>query len=117
MGTAADVADWAQDHPIMEQIFLDPGTITPESWRELGSLLRSMWLAVLFVVLFASNMLVGHNMIPSFIASGHIGENWRKARLVFYGGAVASLVVAAIFIGRAADFAGVLRNFWPDYWI
>ena len=29
----------------------------------------------------------------------------------------ASLAVAAFFIGRAADSAGVLRNFWPDYWI
>ena len=117
MGAAADVADRAQNHPLMEQIFLDPGTITPASWSELGSLLRSMWLAVLFIVIFASNMLVGHNLIPSFVASGHIGESWRKARPVFYGGAVASLAVAVFFIGRAADFAGVLRNFWPDYWI
>ena len=101
----------------MDQIFLDPGTITSASWSELGSLLRSMWLAVFFVVLFASNMLLGHNMIPSFIASGHIGKSWGKARPVLYGGAVVSLAVAAFFIGRAADSASVLRNFWPDYWI
>ena len=101
----------------MEQIFLDPGTITADNWIELTSLLRSMWFAVLFVVLFASNMLLGHNLIPSFIASGHIGERWAKARPVFYGGAVVSIVVAGIFIGRAAVFAGVLRDFWPDYWI
>ena len=101
----------------MEQIFLDPGAITSASWNELGGLLRSMWLAVLFVVIFASNMLLGHNLIPSFIASGHIGENWGKARPALYGGAVVSLVVAGFFIGRAANFAGVLRDFWPDYWI
>ncbi len=112
-----DVTDEAQNNPLMEEIFLDPGTIGQASWAELGSLLRSMWLAALFVVLFASNMLLGHNLIPSFISSGHIGKSWGKTRPVFYGGAVLSLVAAAFFIGRAADFAGVLRNFWPDYWI
>ena len=79
LGTAANAASGVQNHPIMEEIFLDPGAIGPASWSELGSLLRSMWLAVLFVVIFATNMLLGHNLIPSFIASGHIGENWRKA--------------------------------------
>ena len=117
LGTAANPANGVQNHPIMEEIFLDPGAITSASWSELGSLLRSMWLAVFFVVLFASNMLLGHNMIPSFIASGHIGKSWGKARPALYGGAVVSLVVAAFFIGRAADSASVLRNFWPDYWI
>jgi hypothetical protein len=101
----------------MEQIFLDPGTLTPAIWTELGSLLRSLWIAAFFVVLFAANMLLGHNMIPSFIGSGHIGENWGKARPVLYGAAIVSLVAAGFFIGRAADFAGVLRDFWPDYWI
>lgn len=96
---------------------LDPLTITQASWSELGSLLRSVWLAVFFVVAFATNMLLGHNLIPSFIATGHIGASWGKARPVLYGGAVVSLVVAGFFIGRAADFAGVLRDFWPDYWI
>ena len=117
LGTAANPANGVQNHPIMEEIFLDPGAITSASWSELGSLLRSMWLAVLFVVIFATNMLLGHNLIPSFIASGHIGENWRKARPVLYGGAVVSIVVAGVFIWRAAVFAGVLRDFWPDYWI
>ncbi len=101
----------------MEQIFLDPGTISPASWSELGNLLRSVWLAVLFIVLFASNMLLGHNMLPSFIASGHLGTGWQKARPVLYTGAIISFGLAIFFIGRAANFAGVLRNFWPDYWI
>ncbi len=98
-------------------ITMDPRVIGPESWSELGSLLKSLWLAVLFIVLFASNMILGHIMIPSFVMSGHIPESWRKARPPLYALAVISFVIAMFFLSRAVDFAGVLRNFWPDYWI
>ena len=101
----------------MDPITIDPGVIGPESWSELGSLLRSLWLSVLFIVLFASNMILGHIMIPSFVMSGHIPESFRKARPVFYALAIISFALAMFFISRAIDFAGVLRNFWPDYWI
>ena len=98
-------------------ITMDPRVIGPESWSELGSLLKSLWLAVLFIVLFASNMILGHIMIPSFVMSGHIPESWRKARPPLYVLAVISFVIAMFFLSRAVDHAGVLRNFWPDYWI
>ena len=98
-------------------ITMDPNVIGPDSWSELGSLLRSLWLAVLFIVLFASNMILGHITIPSFVMSGHIPESWRKARPPLYVLAVVSFVLAMFFLSRAVDYAGVLRNFWPDYWI
>ena len=101
----------------MEQIFIDPGFIGPASWQELGNLQRSLGLAVLFVVLFASNMLIGHNMIPSFIGSRHISESWGRVRPVLYGFAMVFFALAIFFIGRAVDHAGVLRDFWPVYWI
>lgn len=101
----------------MEQIILNPGFIDPASWRELGQLQQSLGFAVLFVVLFASNMLIGHNMIPSFIGSHHISESWGRTRPVFYAFAIIFISLAAFFISRAIDHAGVLRDFWPDYWI
>ena len=101
----------------MDPITIDPAVIGPESWSELGSLLRSLWLSVLFIVLFASNMILGHIMIPSFVMSGHIPDSFRKARPVLYLLAIISFAIAMFFIYRAIDHAGVLRNFWPDYWI
>ena len=101
----------------MDPIFLDPTAITAEWWIELASLLRSLWLAAFFVVIFASNMLLSHNLIPSFTATGHIGESWGRVRPILYGVAVVSVAVAGFFLYRAADFAGVLGEFWPDYWI
>ena len=101
----------------MDPITIDPRVIGLESWSELGQLLRSLWLAVLFIVLFASNMILGHIMIPSFLTSGHIPDSFRKARPPLYGLATVSFVLAMFFLARAVDYAGVLRNFWPDYWI
>ncbi len=101
----------------MEPITIDPGLIGAAHWSELGQLLQSLWLSVLFVVSFASNMILGHITIPSFVTSGHIPAAWSKTRPVFYALAILSFALAMFFIYRATDFAGVLRGFWPDYWI
>lgn len=96
---------------------IDPFVIGAATWKELGSLMMSLWGAVLFVILFASNMILGHIMIPSFVTSGHISARFSKARLPLYALAVICFAVAMFFIYRAIVFAGALRDFWPDYWI
>ena len=101
----------------MEQIILNPEVIGPDSWRQLGQMQQSLGLAVVFLVLFASNMLIGHNMIPSFIGSHHIPESWGRTRPIFYAFAVIFFALSMFFIGRATDSASVLRDFWPVYWI
>ena len=101
----------------MDPITIDPMGMT-QSWDELGSLLRSLWLAVLFVVLFASNMILGHIMIPSLVMSGHIPDSFRKARPALYALAIICFALAAFFIFRASGFAmTALDSIWPDYWI
>lgn len=80
-------------------------------------MVMSLWGAVLFVVLFASNMILGHILIPSFVMSGHISERFSKARPPLYALAIICFAVAMFFIYRAIVLAGVLRDFWPDYWI
>lgn len=94
---------------------MDPAAIDAQIWSEIGSLLRNLWLVVLFVILFAANMLIGHNFIPSFYASGHISNTWQKARLIFYAGAIISILLAVYFLIQVIDRAGVLRDFWPVY--
>jgi len=96
---------------------MDPTALGPNEWRELGRLLTNLWLVVLFIVLFASSMIVGHNFIPSFVASEHIPRVWQKTRPVFYAGAILCFLLALFFLARVVDYAGVLRSFWADYWI
>lgn len=96
---------------------MDPAPIGPASWSEIGKMLSTLWIVVVFVVIFAANWILGHNVIPSFVASEHIPRSWQKARILFYGAAVVSFGVAIFFFTRVVEFGGVLENFWADYWI
>ncbi len=93
---------------------MDPAAIGSPEWREIGKMLTNLWLVVLFIVLFATNMLLGHNSIPSLVASRHIPNTWQKTRPAFYAMAIASFGLAMFFLYRVVDFAGVLRDFWDD---
>ena len=77
-----------------------------------------LWMVVLFVVLFAANMIVGHNFLPSFIMSGHVPEQFQKARLAFYAFAIICIGLAVFFLVKVIELTtGVLRNFWPYYYM
>ena len=80
--------------------------------------MTTLWIVVVFIVLFAANIILGHNLIPSFVESDHIPRIWQKARVLFYGAALASFVVAMFFLAQVIKVtANVLGNFWPDYWV
>ena len=96
---------------------MDPAAIGSPEWREIGKMLTNLWVVVLFVVLFAANVILGHNSIPSLVATGHIPVTWQKTRPVFYALAFVFFGLAVFFLYRVVVFAGVLRDFWPDYWI
>ena len=96
---------------------MDPAPIGTIEWSSIGSTLSNLWLVVLFIVLFAANMILGHNLIPSFVASRHIPDEWQKTRPAFYALAIASFGVAMYFLSQAVEAAGVIRLFWADYWI
>ena len=96
---------------------MDPATIGSSEWSSIGSLLTNLWIVVLFIVLFATNMLLGHNFIPSLLASGDIPQSAQKTRPIFYLLAIVCFGLALFFLAVVVDDAGVLRRFWADYWI
>ncbi len=96
---------------------MDPAPLGLSQWDELGRMLGSLWIVVLLVVLAASNLLIGHNLVSSMVASQHISAIWGKTRPLFYGLGIASFAMALFFLAKVVDSAGVFRDFWPDYWI
>ena len=96
---------------------MDPASIGSTEWSEIGSLLTNLWVVVLFIVLVATNMLLGHNFIPSLVASRHVPDSLQKVRPAFYLLALVCFGLALFFLARVVDDAGVLRRFWADYWI
>lgn len=96
---------------------MNPVELGNAEWSDIGSLLTNLWIVVIFIVLFATNMLLGHNFIPSLVASQHIPRSFQKARPVFYVLAIVFFALAAFFLFQVIDQASVLGRFWEDYWI
>ena len=96
---------------------MDPAPIGSAEWSEIGSLLSNLWIVVLFTVFFATNILLGHNFIPSLVASHHLPRSLQKTRPLFYAVGIVSFALALYFLSQVVDAAGVLRSFWADYWI
>ena len=96
---------------------MEPAPLGAVQWSELGSMLFALWMAVIFTVLFAANMLVGHNLLPTFTASRHVPESLEKARLLFYAFAIICFAIAMYFLVSTIQQGDVLQSFWPDYWI
>lgn len=96
---------------------MDPAALGHIEWAEIGDLLTSLWIVVLFVVLFAANMIVGHNFLPSFVTSGHVPAYMHRVRIAFYGFAFICIAIALFFFVRVVNQADVLKRFWPDYYL
>lgn len=96
---------------------MDPASLGSSQWDEIGRMLGSLWIVVLLVVLSAANFLLGHNVIASLVATNHLPSTCQKARPLFYAIGAASFAVALFYLCKVVDFAGVMRDFWPSYWI
>lgn len=96
---------------------MEPAPLNALHWSELGSTLFALWMAVIFIVLFAANMLVGHNLLPSFIATGHVPASLQKTRIAFYAFAIICFAIAAYFLFSMVQQSSVLDSIWPEYWI
>jgi hypothetical protein len=96
---------------------VDPEALAHAQWSEMGDLLTNLWIMVAFIVFFATNMLIAHNWLPSFIRTRHLSDGLSKTRPLFYAVAISSFGAAMYMLSRVVDHAGVLRDFWPVYWI
>ena len=96
---------------------MDPAAIGGPQWSQIGALLTNLWIVVLLVIVSATNILLGHNFIPSLLATGDLPASAQKARPILYAAALVTFVLALFFLAQTVDLAGVLRDFWANYWI
>lgn len=96
---------------------MDPDFITRADWSNIGDFLLGLLFVPGLAIFFAINMLVAHALIPSLVASGHIPEDFNKARPVFYTiafAAFAGIVSYVIFVALIADdsWGGIYSRWW-----
>ena len=96
---------------------MDPAALSGSEWSGIGSLLSNLWIVVALVVFFGTNMMVGHILIPSLVASAHLPGGAQKVRPLFYAAAIASIAIAVAVLVQVIQDAEVLERFWSNYWI
>ena len=97
---------------------MDPNVIGPDGWKAVSAFVTNIWLFVASVLIFASNMLIGHNAIPSLVQSGHIPSSFQKLRAPLYAGSTIAFVAALYFVFRALEGARSAVNLiYPEFWI
>jgi len=97
---------------------IDPNYINAAIWADIKIFTQNIKYFVVFMILFAANMLIGHNAIPSMVKSHHVPAMVSKLRPPLYVIAVGSFVLAMYFVVTA--FAGgldAIRAIYPDFWI
>ncbi len=96
---------------------MDPAALSGSEWSDIGSMLSNLWIVVALVVFFGANMMVGHILIPSLVATAHLPSGAQRVRPFFYAIAVAAAAAAAVVFIRVIEDASVLERFWSSYWI
>ena len=97
---------------------IDPNYINAAILADIKIFTQNIKYFVVFMILFAANMLIGHNAIPSMVKSHHVPAMVSKLRPPLYVIAVGSFVLAMYFVVTA--FAGgldAIRAIYPDFWI
>ena len=97
---------------------IDPNYINAAIWADIKIFTQNIKYFVVFMILFAANMLIGHNAIPSMVKSHHVPAMVSKLRPPLYVIAVGSFVLAMYFVVTA--FAGgldAIRAIYPYFWI
>jgi hypothetical protein len=79
--------------------FMDPRTILgPADWAPLQALVYALWGLVICNVTFAASMLLGHIVIPSMHATGHLKGSALAFRIPFTILAVLCLCGSAVMV-------------------
>ncbi len=96
---------------------MDPSFVSNDIWHGISTMLRFLWVYIVFIIGAAFNFLLAHAIIPSLADSGQLPARIAKLRPLFYLGALGSLILALVFIVLTAVNADVLGRVWPRWWI
>ena len=96
---------------------MDPNVTGRSDWADLGEFLLGLFFVPGLMIVFALSMLTAHALIPSLVASGHLPEEARKVRPVFYVVAFAALMgvisyIAFVAVNADRSFGQVYSRWW-----
>jgi hypothetical protein len=95
----------------------DPSFITTEQWSQLSTLISTLWFCFALAILISFDLLIGHAVIPSMVASGHLPQGLNRIRPLFYGIAVLAAIGIVVLVASRADLLRVPFDIYEKMWI
>ena len=96
---------------------MDPEFATNPLWTDIGKLLTLLWVFLFLVIIFAANLILGHILIPSLVATKHLPQRALKLRPALYGASVLAFMGVVVIIALMTDLAHTLENFFPKWFL
>ena len=92
---------------------IEPRAITGIDWSVLPWLVYALWGVVIFNVLFAGAMLLGHAVLPSLMATGHIQLRFQRVRPILYILGLGALLVSIIIVVSFVATLPIVYDLYP----
>ncbi len=99
------------------EMVADPSFITTEQWSQLSTLVTTLWLCYALAILISFDLLIGHAVIPSMVASGHLPQGLNRIRPLFYGIAILGGIAIVTLVASRASLLHVPFDIYFKQWI
>jgi hypothetical protein len=95
---------------------MDPNPLTKAQWADIGLTLKMLWATMFLMFIGAQLFLAAHAIIPSSVATRHLGPRWNRVRPVLYAGGFACLAgigVAMYVIIGVVGIGNLAHTIYP----
>ncbi len=96
---------------------MDPAFVDNSIWHDISTMLRLLWVYLLFIIMAAFTFLTAHAIIPSLAGSGLISARIARLRPLFYIGALGIFLIAVSAIVLILFQADLTQRVLSKWWI
>ncbi len=96
---------------------MDPAFVDNSIWHDISTMLRLLWVYVLFIIIAAFTFLTAHALIPSLAGSGLLSRRIARLRPLFYIGALGIFLIAVVSIVLILLQVDVTQRVLPRWWV
>ncbi len=95
---------------------MDPQSLTPSEWAEVGTALKFLWAALGLAVVAGLSLVSAHAVITSLVDTETISARWSRLRLPLYLAGIAAVVGLFVCLVLATQNLSWLDTFYSRYW-
>ncbi len=95
---------------------MDPQSLTPSEWAEVGTALKFLWAALGLAVVAGLSLVSAHAVITSLVDTETISARWSRLRPPLYLAGIAAVIGLVVCLFLAVQNLSWLDTFYSRYW-